>query len=58
MTPGSGGSNARVMASSTELTIFTQRICKAEMGSVSPSNKAVISTFALRGEVFNGLGAN
>src|SRR6056297_3743335 len=41
ITPGSAGSKASVMASTTELTILTHIICKAEMGRVSHKSRAV-----------------
>ena len=40
MMPGSAGSKANVMASSTELTMFTHRICTGVIGKVTPSISA------------------
>jgi hypothetical protein len=43
MMSGSGPSKASAMASTTELTMFTQRICTGVIGSVRPSSSATMS---------------
>ena len=40
MMSGSAGSKASTMASATELTRLTQRICKGVIGSVRPRSSA------------------
>ena len=42
MTPRLGGSKARAMASATELSMFTHRICRGVMGSIRPNRIAMI----------------
>ena len=42
ITPFSGGSNASAMASATELSMFTHRICRGVIGRISPKSTAMI----------------